>query len=42
VFQHEEKDVQSFRLFTSQLIANGTVRQTDIVQAFRVPLATVK
>src|SRR5260370_6381325 len=41
VFQHEEKDVQSFRLFTSQLIANGTVRQTD-QQAFRVPLATVK
>ena len=42
VFQHEEKDVKSFRLFTSQLIANGTVRQRDIVQAFKVPLGTVK
>jgi transposase len=42
VFQHGEKDLKSFRLFTSQLIANGTVRQRDIVQAFGVPLATVK
>ena len=29
-------------MFTSQLIANGTVRQRDIVRAFGVPLATVK
>ena len=42
VFQHEKKDLKSFRLFTSQLIANGTVRQSDIVQAFGVPLGTVK
>src|SRR5260370_36496113 len=42
VFQHDEKDLRSFRLFTSQLIANGTVRQRDIVRAFGVPLATVK
>ena|SRR6266571_2725854 len=42
VFQHEEKDVKSFRLFTSQLIANKTVRQRDIVRAFGVPLGTVK
>ena len=42
VFHHDEKDVKSFRMFTSQLIANGTVRQRDIVQAFGVPLATVK
>src|SRR5258707_4843715 len=42
VFQHDEKDLKSFRLFTSQLIANGTVRQRDIVRAFGVPLATVK
>ena len=42
VFQHGEKDLKSFRMFTSQLIANGTVRQRDIVQAFGVPLATVK
>jgi hypothetical protein len=42
VFQHDEKDLKSFRMFTSQLIASGTVRQRDIVQAFGVPLATVK
>jgi hypothetical protein len=42
VFQHDETDLKSFRMFTSQLIANGTVRQRDIVQAFGVPRATVK
>ncbi len=42
VFQHGEKDLKSFRMFTSQLIANGTARQQDIVRAFGVPLATVK
>lgn len=42
VFQHEQEDLKSFRMFTSQLIANGTVRQRDIVRAFGVPLATVK
>jgi transposase len=42
VFAHEEKDLKSFRLFTSQLIDNKTVRQRDIVRAFGVPLATVK
>jgi transposase len=42
VFQHDEKDLKSFRMYTSQLIANRTVRQRDIVRAFGVPLATVK
>lgn len=42
VFQHEATDVQSFRLFTSQLIEQGTVRQVDIVEAFGVPSITVK
>ena len=42
VFQHSEKDLRSFRMFTSQLIANGTARQRDVVKAFGVPLATVK
>jgi hypothetical protein len=42
VFQHDERDLKSFRMYTSQLIANGTVRQRDIVRAFGVPLATVK
>jgi transposase len=42
VFQHEEKDLASFRLFTSQLIVNGTVGQAEISRAFHVPLGTVK
>ena len=42
VFQHEAGDVQSFRLFTSQLIEQGTVRQVDIAKAFGVPLIAVK
>ena len=42
VFQHDEGDVKAFRMFTSQLIATGAVRQRDIVQAFHVPVGTVK
>jgi hypothetical protein len=42
VFQHATGDIQSFRLFTSQLIVQGTVSQADIVNAFGVPRITVK
>jgi len=42
IFQHEKGDIRSFRMFTSQLINNGTARQADIVNTFGVPLATVK
>ena len=42
VFQHEEKDVVSFRMFTSQMIVNGTVKPKEIVKAFGVPVITVK
>lgn len=42
IFQHAEDDLQSFRMFTSQLIDMGAVRQVDIVNAFGVPLPTVK
>lgn len=42
VYHHEEDDLPSFRLYTSQLIDWGTVRQVDIVNAFGVPLPTVK
>ena len=42
VFQHEEQDVRSFRMFTSQMIAGGTVRPQEIVKAFGVPMITVK
>src|SRR5437773_926563 len=42
VFQHAEGDVQSFRMFTSQLIASGTVKPQEIVRTFGVPMITVK
>ena len=42
VFQHAEGDLQSFRLITSQLIDMGAARQVDVVNAFGVPLPTVK
>ena len=40
--QHEETDVRSFRMFTSQMIVNGTVKPKEIVKAFGVPSITVK
>jgi hypothetical protein len=42
VFQHEEQDVRSFRMFTSQMIDTGTVKPKEIVQTFGVPMVTVK
>src|SRR5260370_13089547 len=42
VFQHEEQDVQSFRMFTSQMIVSGTVKPKEIVKTFGVPMITVK
>jgi transposase len=42
VFQHAEGDVQSFRMFTSQMIAGGTVKPGEIVKTFGVPMITVK
>lgn len=42
VFTHEVDDLASFRLFTTQLIVNGTATQSQIVRAFGVPLTTVK
>jgi hypothetical protein len=42
VFRHEEEDVESFRMFTSQMIVNGTVKPKEIVKAFGVPTITVK
>jgi len=42
VFTHEVEDLQSFRLFTTQLIVNGVATQGEIVAAFGVPLTTVK
>jgi hypothetical protein len=42
IFTHAEEDLGSFRLYTSQLIVNGTAKQREIVEAFGVPLVTVK
>jgi len=42
VFTHACEDLGSFRLFTTQLIVNGTATQGQIVKAFGVPLTTVK
>jgi transposase-like protein len=42
VFMHAAEDLGAFRLFTSQLIVNGTASQRQIVEAFGVPPVTVK
>lgn len=42
VFTHRTEDLGSFRFFTTQLIVNGTASRGEIVQAFGVPLTTVK
>jgi transposase len=42
VFTHEVEDLASFRLFTTQLIVNGTASHGQISRAFGVPLRTVK
>src|SRR5882724_225088 len=42
MFQHEESDLPTFRMFTSMLIDMGEVRQADVVKVFGVPLPTVK
>jgi len=42
VFTHGKKDLASFRLFTSQLILQGSATQGHIAQAFGVPLVAIK
>lgn len=42
VFTHQAEDLASFRLFTTQLIVNGTATQGQIARVFGVPLRTVK
>lgn len=42
VFHHSENDYASFRLFTTQLVVNGNVKQIDIVKAFGVSPSSVK
>lgn len=42
VFTHGEKDVKSFRMFTSQLYLDGKVKQADLVKVFGVSAISVK
>jgi DNA invertase Pin-like site-specific DNA recombinase len=42
VFMHAPEDLGAFRLYTSQLIINGVASQRQIVEAFGVPVVTVK
>jgi len=42
VFTHPSNDIASFRLFSTQLIVNGTATQEQIVKAFGVSITTVK
>jgi transposase len=42
VFTHGEKDVKSFRLFTSQLYVEGKVKQADLVKVFGVSAISIK
>ena len=42
VFKHDEKDVQTFRMITSQFVATGLVHQAEIARVFGVPIRTVK
>ena len=42
IFTHPKDDVASFRMFTSQLIIQGSATQGQIARAFGVPLITIK
>lgn len=42
VFMHRKDDLASFRMFTSQLIAQHSATQGQIARTFGVPLITIK
>src|SRR5438132_4454546 len=42
VFAHAQNDLASFRLFTSQLIVQGSATQGHVARAFGVPLVAIK
>jgi hypothetical protein len=42
VFAHAKSDLASFRLFTSQLIVQGSGTQGHVAKAFGVPLVAIK
>ena len=39
---HGSKDLATFRMFSSQLVVNGSSTQAEIARAFGVPLVTVE
>jgi hypothetical protein len=42
VFMHAKDDLASFRMFSSQLIVQGSATQGQIAKAFGVPLVSIK
>jgi hypothetical protein len=42
VFTHAQDDLAAFRLYTSQLVVNGSVSQGEIRRAFGVPKVAVQ
>jgi len=42
LFVHDEHDLRTFRMITSQFIVNGNVKQSRVAQVFGLPLITVK
>ncbi|MAE70090.1 MAG: hypothetical protein CME06_06435 [Gemmatimonadetes bacterium] len=42
IMHHDVDDTRTFRMFTSQLIVNGTARSRDIIRAFGIPAVSVK
>ena len=42
IFAHAKSDLASFRLFTSQLIVQGSATQGHVARAFGVPLVAIK
>lgn len=42
LFSHEESDIKSFRLISSQLVVSGNVKQIEVAKAFGVTYISVK
>ena len=42
VFIHDEGDLATFRMITSQFCVNGNTKQAEIAKTFGIPLVTVK
>jgi transposase len=42
IFTHAESDLKAFRLYTSQLVVNGTCTQAELVRAFGISSISMK